>query len=122
MMFLSGTDKGLNRNIEIQMGRINAEDKLNMLIKRQSSYCVEKQESTTEYFQKINSAEKAAKESGSPAYTQQDPTEGRELRVGCLSIRLKSPEQYELLMREGAVPAITDTKWQMSMPINDKSS
>lgn len=39
-----------------------------------------------------------------------------------VSLRLKSPEQYELLMREGAVPAITDTKWQMSMPINDKSS
>lgn len=38
------------------MGRINAEDKLNMLIRRQSSYCVEKQESTTEYFQKRNSA------------------------------------------------------------------
>lgn len=64
--------------------------------------------------------EKAAKESGSPTYTQQDPTEGQDLRVG--SLRLKSPEPHELLMREGAVPAITDTKWQMTMPINDKSS
>lgn len=42
MISVNGTYKVLNWNTEIQMRRISNEEKLNVLIKRRSSYCVRK--------------------------------------------------------------------------------